>query len=262
MPLLRALAPTRRPRPRALIASRANATTLIAALALAACGAPTAEPHPRPALVLRAEGEVETAPDMASFRVELACLRPRVTAAKDCLVEESQALEDALTGFGVSPDDLQTQAVTLNKSYSWRNNSQVFEGYQAATALTVTVRDLGRLDGIYTELLENRRLEIGPLSYSHSRIDSLSDLAHVCALARAEALGDALVAGLDTRRKTVVAIGNVDLQRYLPGDFGADAAYGAVVEQAAPVSRASRGVAISEGLIKIKSVLEVAYRLD
>ncbi len=210
-------------------------------------------------MVLRAEGEVSAAPDMATFRIDLNCLKPKVTDAKSCLVEQSQSLLTALKGFGIPDKDLQTLAVNLNKSYTWRNNSQVFEGYRASTTLVVTVCNLDRLDEIYSELLEKRQLELSTLEYAHSRLDSLSNLAYVQALAKADQLAEALIMSLPTKQKTVVAIGNVQLSQHNPmqQNYERDAA---MVQTVMP--EAAQSISISTGMIKVRSTLEVAYRLD
>src|SRR5688572_4693613 len=182
----------------------------VALLALASCQSDgTRLDSKHKTLMIKAAGEIETVPDMATFRIQLSCLKSTIGASKQCLVDKSNALNKKLLGFNIDPKDILTTAVDLQKSYEWRRNSQVFTGYNSATTLIVTVRNLDNLDRIYTELIENQNLEIGNLAYSHSKLDSLKNEAYMKALRNSNVLADRLLTELPEKKKEILKIGNI-----------------------------------------------------
>lgn len=166
--------------------------------------------------MIKSVGKVETLPDMATFYINLSCLDQSVKASKKCLVDKSNELNSQLLAFGISQEDLLTTSVDLHKSYTWRNNTNVFEGYKSSTRMFVTVRDLDKLGEIYTNLLENQNLDLGGLAYSHSAIDSLENEAYTDALKKAGLLADKLLAEIPETKKEVLKIGNVEITSSMP----------------------------------------------
>lgn len=207
-------------------------------------------------IMIRATGEVETVPDEAKFHISLNCLESTVKASKACLVTKSNELISRLQSLGVSKSDILTTSVDLNKSYTWRNNSNVFDGYNSSTTLIITVKNIDTLDEIYTELLENRNLELGGLTYSHSKIDSLENEAYAKALAKSGLLADKLLDKLPENEKEVLKIGNVEISSSMP-EMTQDAYK---TEQARPVS--AQNIAMNAGMVKINATLYVEYRID
>lgn len=225
---------------------------------LAGCQSnPTPDSKRYKTIMIRSFGEVETLPDQATFHINLACLDRSVRTSKECLVVKSNDLNRKLLSFGIKKADILTTAVDLNKSYTWKNNSRVFEGYSATTMLYVTLRDINRLDEIYTELLENQNLDLGGLAYSHSKLDSVKNEAYVNALKKADVLAEKLLTALPEDKKEILKIGNVEISASLPEPQDAVRMDEVVVEQAATVSNQS--VAISKGTVKVNATLYVEY---
>lgn len=210
-------------------------------------------------IMIKAAGEVETLPDLATFRIQLSCLKPTITASKQCLVEKSNALNKKLLGFNIDKKDILTTSVDLHKGYEWRNNSRVFTGYNSATTMIITVRNLDNLDRIYTELIENQNLEIGNLAYSHSRLDSLKNEAYLKALRNSKVLADRLLTELPEKKKEILKIGNVAISASLPEprEEHQNLAY-----EAAPVgvsTQANRSISVSKGTVLVNAELFVEY---
>ncbi len=222
---------------------------------------PEGEPDSRRTVVsLRASGELEVPPDEATLTIYLSGQRSNAKAAKAYLIALSNTLRDTLASFGVSPEHIQTLNVSLQRSYTWRNNSQVFTGYSGSTSMIVRVTDLGRLDEIYDDLLDRRELDTYGPQYGHSNLDSLRNVAYLQALDQAEVLGEALQSRLSAKHRTVRAIGNVELPdaNPYPYDYGAEAAMRPV---AASVERAAPRFEVSAGLIKVRSDIFVDYEV-
>lgn len=210
-------------------------------------------------IMIKSVGEVETLPDEASFHINLNCLNTSIKTSKNCLVEKSNELVLMLESYGVGKDDILTTSVEMNRSYTYRNNTRVFEGYRSSTSVFVTIKNIEGLDEIYTELLENGNLELGGLTYSHSAIDSLKNEAYVIALEKAGILTDKLLEKLPESKKDILKIGNVEITASMPEAIGAQ--YDMVeMEQAQSANRSS--IAINKGTVKVSATLFVEYQIN
>ena len=105
-------------------------------LANYACTTKTETPR---TIQLRAESMLEFAPNEADLSVRFSCLERSSADAQACLIERSNALTDSLLALGIDPDRIQTNGLSITKSYTWRNNSQQFEGYLATVSVRIAV---------------------------------------------------------------------------------------------------------------------------
>jgi uncharacterized protein YggE len=208
--------------------------------------------------MIKSVGEIEALPNEATFHISLFCLDKSVKSSKNCLVLKSNELVDKLRSMGVKKNDILTTSVTMEKSYTWRGNSTVFEGYRSATSVIVTIKNIDTLDEIYTELLENRNLELGGLEYNHSQIDSLQNEAYVKALKKSGTLADKLLEKLPEDDKEVVKIGNIEITSSMPKarNYEMD---GVVTEQAS--SNYNHSIKINAGTVKVQATLYVEYQI-
>ena len=234
---------------------------LLISLSLVSCQTDsTLAPSKFKTIMIKSVGEVEALPDVATFHINLNCLQKSVKVSKQCLVDKSNELNSKLLSFGIKQDDILTTSVNMNKSYTWRNNSQVFEGFNSSTTIHVTLRDINKLDQIYTELLENRNLDLNGLAYSHSKIDSLKNDAYVDALKKSDILADKLLAELPSSEKEILKIGNVEISASMPesNQLREQEQEGYAV---AEVAAQNRSIAISKGTVLVKATLFVEYQI-
>jgi len=211
-------------------------------------------------IMIKSEGEVGTAPDIASFYVNLECLNLSIEASKNCLVEKSNELMAELRSHGIAEDDIVSTSLNMRKSYTWRNSSNVFQGYESSSQVFVTLRDLGKIEGIYTKLLANPNLDLGGLNYSHSQMDSLKNEAYVNALVKAGKLSDKILNKLPEKEKEILKIGNVQIsssQSEAKGEFLMNARNS--LDEVRKVPNSS--VAISKGTIRVSANLFVEYQI-
>ena len=164
-------------------------------------------------ILLKTSGIVEVAPDEASLSLNLSCVDKNIEQAKACLVSISSMLNDDLLNFGIKKEDILTTNVNLNKDYVWINNSNIFNGYLASTTTRVTIRDLTILDEVYIKLLSNEKLTIGSLTYNHSRLDSINEVAYLNALENANKLADKILSRLPEKNKAITQISNFEITR-------------------------------------------------
>ena len=210
-------------------------------------------------IMVKSYGQIETLPDQAAFHINLNCLENSVKLSKKCLVDKSNELNSQLISFGINKDDILTTSVNMTKSYTWAKNTRVFQGYNSSTMMFVTVRDIDKLDEIYSELLENRNLDLGGLSYSHSKIDSLKNEAYVDALKKANILTDKLLIELPESDKEILKIGNVEISTSLPES---NRPKDAINEEMIETSAQNQSINISKGTVIVNSTLYVEYQID
>ncbi len=210
-------------------------------------------------LMIKSYGEIETLPDIATFYINLNCLEKSVKVSKKCLVDKSNELNGKLISFGIDQNDILTTAVNLNKNYKWVNNTQVFQGYNSSTRMFVTIRDIDKLDEIYTELFENRNLDLDGLSYSHSKIDSLKNEAYIDAYKKADILADKLLMELPESEKEVLKIGNVEISASVPETLEMEQE---VLNEVRSQSAKNQSIAISKGTVIVNATLFVEYQIE
>lgn len=211
-------------------------------------------------IMIKSYGQIEALPDLATFYINLNCLEKSLKISKKCLVDKSNELNSKLISLGIDQDDILTTSVNLNKNYTWVKNTRVFEGYNSSTRMFITIRDINNIDEIYTELFENRNLDLGGLSYLHSKIDSLKNEAYVDALKKASILADKLLIELPESEKEILKIGNVEISASLPEtkDLKYEAEYDAVEES----SVQNQSLVISKGTVIVNSTLYVEYQIE
>lgn len=164
-------------------------------------------------ILLKTSGFVEVAPDEASLSLNLSCVDKNIEQAKTCLLNISSRLNEDLINFKIRKEDILTTNVNLNKDYVWINNSNIFNGYLASTTTRVKIRDLTILDDVYTKLLSNENLTIGSLTYNHSRLDSINEVAYLIALENANKLADKILSRLPEKNKAITQISNFEITR-------------------------------------------------
>jgi len=164
-------------------------------------------------IILKTTGNIEIEPDEASILIQINCVDKNIMTAKNCLMEKSDKLYASLTKYGIQKQDILTTRVDLNKDFSWINNSYVFNGYNASSTAHVKIRELKILDDLYPELLSNEQLTIGGLTYHHSKIDSLNEIAYLRALENASRLADKIISTLPEKNKMVVQISNIEISK-------------------------------------------------
>ncbi len=162
-------------------------------------------------ILLKTSGSVEIAPDEASIIINANCINKDIKQAKSCLIDITSSLNDDLINIGIQKEDILTTNVNLSKDYIWTNNSEVFNGYRASITTSIRVRDLKILDELYSNLLSNDKLGIGSLTYGHSKMDSINNVAYLKALENANKLADQILSQLPEKNKSIMQVSNFEI---------------------------------------------------
>ena len=219
----------------------------------------TVEPSRFKTIMLKSFGEVETLPNMATFHINLSCLNKSIKTSRKRIVDKSNKLHSKLQSLGISKNDILTTSMNMNKSYAWQNRKSVFTGYKSSTSIFVTIRNIDKLDEIYTELLGDSNLSLGGLNYSHSKLDSLKNAAYVNALEKSKTLTDKLLERLPESKKEILKIGNIEVSASLPN--ANQTQYEADYDMEEFEISKNKSVAISKGTVKVTATLFVEYQI-
>jgi uncharacterized protein YggE len=124
-------------------------TTLFLVATAAASAAQNVPPAP-PVVVVRGEGEVRTAPDVAFITL---ATEHRANTAKDAQAQGATAMtgvQQRLTAAGVAKDAIRTLSYDLQPQFDYVNGKQVARGFLARNVVEVRVDQVTRVG----ELLE------------------------------------------------------------------------------------------------------------
>ena len=202
---------------------------------------------------INASGEIIVQPDMATFNVTAGCVNQNIEQAKSCVKNQLVKLIDILKTAEVAPEDIQSQRVELRKEHRWQNNTQVFKGYRASISTMVTLRDLNQLNRTFDQLLVQKDLNVSGLSYSHSKVEDLTNDAYLKALENAKLLVDKLRRNVGGKSVKLLTISNNN-DRMAP-------LTPAVFESRA-MAAAPKELDLSIGTIKIIKNLNVQYLIQ
>jgi uncharacterized protein YggE len=129
--------------------TRLAMTTLFLVATAAAAAAQNVPPAP-PVVVVRGEGEVRTAPDVAFITL---ATEHRANTAKDAQAQGATAMtgvQQRLTAAGVAKDAIRTLSYDLQPQFDYVNGKQVARGFLARNVVEVRVDQVTRVG----ELLE------------------------------------------------------------------------------------------------------------
>lgn len=160
---------------------------------------------------LESLGQISYEPNEAYIAIGLSCIDKNISKSKDCLLTKAEELQKLIKSHGIEEKHIITTSVRQSKSHKWKNNSQVFEGYNSSLSLQLSIKNLKVLEDLYPALLSKENISLGQLSYTHSNMDSLQTLAYQNAVDKANKLADDLLFKMPESKKEILKIGNTAL---------------------------------------------------
>ena len=182
---------------------------LLAVCALAACQPAATDPRgvdrDETLLTVSTTGRSETRPDEARFSLGVNTLAASAGEASRLNNEKMVKVTAALTGFGIKPDDLQTQNLSLNRVEYGKDRGR----FQASNTLTVRLKALPMAsEAIVAATEAGANLVSGPsLRVSDAEKASMSAYAAAYKAARLRADAYAAAAGLKVTRVLAIRDG-------------------------------------------------------
>ncbi len=162
-------------------------------------------------LTLSADGSVSVAPNKASFQINLECQNLKIKKTRACIIKKSDQLNKLIQSFGIPAKNIMTNSVNLHKEFNWKHQKKIFKGYKATMGTRVVVKNLNKLEKLYSKLLTEDKINLGRLEYGHTKIDSLGRVAYARALKNANQLADVLITEMGSSSKEISRVSNSSL---------------------------------------------------
>jgi uncharacterized protein len=167
------------------------------AVLLGLCAGLAAAEEKMPSKFVRVTGtsEVRVVPDRAVIEIGVEKQAPGASVAKHAEDAAARQILATLRANGIDEKDIQTTYLWLQQRSSYVKKERVFY-FVAAQTMTVTVRDLARLDALLEALVQAGGNRIDSIGYETSNLrkyrDQARDLAVKAAREKAGALAQAL----------------------------------------------------------------------
>lgn len=152
--------------------------------------------------------EVKVVPDRAVISVGVEKQNPGARLAKQAADEAARRLLNALHGNGVEEKDIQTTFLSLQPQFNYRHGMKM-SYFVAEQTLSVTIRDLTKLDSIFESLIKAGANQIDSIEYETSDLRKYRDQARDLAVKAAREKAQALAAALDQTIGKAVSIEEV-----------------------------------------------------
>jgi len=210
-----------------------------ALLAASSAGGGTTRPIER-GITVSGTGSLQTVPDQASFRFGVRKQGATAAGTLGAASAAARRVVAALEAAGVAAADVQTDQVSLAPQFAKGRLS----GYVAVDAVSVQVRDLGRVAAVIDGAVRAGATEVDGPSFSRSNGAELYRKALASAIADARAKAQAIAAATGTSVGAVVEVRE-----------GSDTGGGFVTAQAAT----GGGPEIEPGTLEIDATVTVTF---
>jgi uncharacterized protein YggE len=209
-----------------------------------------------PPKVVRVVGtsEVKVVPDRAVIEIGVEKQNSSATVAKQMADATARRLLASLRANGVDDKDVQTTFLSLQPQFDYRKGMRI-SYFVAEQTLSVTVRDLARLDSLLESVIKAGGNRVDSIQYETSDLrryrDQARDLAVKAAREKAHALAQAL--GQD--------IGKPYSIEEMP-EFGDDISAGIAGNDKEIANERTRGPATAAGQRTIRARVIVSFDLN
>lgn len=145
-------------------------------------------------------GEVIAQPDIAIFSVQVSEVRKTAKDAKKAVDTAVAAFNQRLNNDGVVRTDIESSNISLRPEYSYKKDQEpTLSGYRANRNITVTVRDLDKLNTYLDGALGDGINNINNIELKVSNESEFIELARQAAISNAKEKADSLAKGFDEK---------------------------------------------------------------
>jgi uncharacterized protein len=179
--------------------------SLVAAAGFAACNNQPEQPNK---IEVIGEATMKIVPDMMELSLRAGNVKP---AMKDAVAETQRAVNEILAvcrKYVRDPADIKVSTISTNKSYDYRGNREVFNGYAAAQVLDVTLRDISKVEQFTEELLATKISRIDNMRYNHTKADSILREVNLLALEDARKTAEKMCAKMNVSLGKITFLSN------------------------------------------------------
>jgi uncharacterized protein len=127
-----------------------------------------------PVVELQLSDEEKAAPDIAMLVSGVTTTGKTAKEAMDANTAKMQPVIAAVKAAGIDAKDIQTAGISLGADYDYSRTPARLKGYQASNTITITVRDLTKLDKVMGAMINAGANELNGPNFSIDDPDALA----------------------------------------------------------------------------------------
>lgn len=163
-------------------------------------------PNPR-TISVTGSGKTVLTPDIATINIGVHTENADVSAALSENNAKAQSVRDALTKFGVKPEDIQTTNFSIYPNQQYGPQGEMIGiKYSVDNSVFITVRDLTKLGDVLTTTISSGANNIYGITFDVADRDSALSSARLAAVADAKLQADELAAAAGVKVGKVMNI--------------------------------------------------------
>ncbi len=132
------------------------------------------------------EGKASVKPDQAKVAAGVTAQGKTVQEVQDQMNKLSNQVTAAVKGVGISADDIQTAQYSVNPNYDYSGGSQKQNGFTASTNLTITVKDINKVNAVIDAATSAGATNVNNLGFNNKDNTAAMDEARAKAVADAK----------------------------------------------------------------------------
>ena len=176
----------------------------------------------RPSVSVVGEAQMSISPDQVTFTFEIITTDKDVSAAKRANDRNAAKTLDAAKAFGISPQDIQTDRLTISPKYTSDKDSRgehVLIGYEVTKRLLVTLKDLTKIDSFLAKAIESGVNRVVEVSIENSQMQKYQEQVRALAIKNAQSKAQAYAQqlGQTVGKAYVIREENADLPSFSNG---------------------------------------------
>jgi len=227
---------------------------VVAVVCLAFCSARGQEPCAPPKIVkTTGTAEIKVTPDRAVIQVGVERQNPTAKAAKAATDGIARKLLTALKAQGIDDKDIQTAYLDLQPTTYYQKHVRI-NNFTATQSLSVTVRDLSKLDGVMDAVMSGGANRIDGIEYQSSELRKYRDQARDEATKAAKEKAVALAQALGNQVGKTYSIEEVQ-------QWNAAYGYGGLAANTSIEANDRRGPATAPGQLTVTASVVVSFDL-
>jgi hypothetical protein len=171
--------------------------TLVAILSLTGWTGAQAEPTEPGLITVSGEAEVRVVPDEVVLTLGIETRDKDLTRAKDQNDDRVKAVLTLIQGYGVKPQHIQTDHISIEPRYEHNYNQETFIGYFVRKTVVVTLKDISKFEELLTGVLEAGANYVHGIQFRTTELRKYRDEARALAIQAAREKAVAMASGLD-----------------------------------------------------------------
>lgn len=211
-------------------------------------------------ITVTGDAELQVAPDEAILALSVESIDKDLAKAKQANDQGALAILAAAEAHGLTDAEIAADRIAIEPRYEWTAGRRSFLGYAVRKSIALTLRDLGRFEGLLGAVLHAGATHFSGVTFRTSELRKHRDAARAAAIRaakeKAEALAGELGQKLGPPRRIV---------EERPGSpFSASVPRGAPSQNAAAAGPPSSGGgegATRPGTITVSAAISVTFEL-